>query len=479
MRDIYSNATKTIAWLGEDEGHGLLAMDFLNRYINTLSASVAESQEHDQEHDASTLMESRRNKAKKAIRDHFYTAEAIPGWNAVVQLFRRPYWQRMWIIQELVCAKDIDLRCETATMSFTTLTAFIYAQDSLQGDFMWSVMSDANTLSAFRHIFAQTVKANSGVMRIESIRQEYMSKGSVDLARLVLLSAESSASDLRDEVFAILGLAGEAERRAIPIDYRLPFSTVYTAVTKYLLTERVQMDPSYWLASPSQNCDLEDGLPSWVIDFRAGKRVLPLSPSVYWSGQPGDKRFYTEPQYCAAGPQTRDKMEFAFSSNGRVASVKGVIVDTITYIDYEPWDTRHALVPPIARWKAAIGVGDHEPYITGGSKIDALWRTIFLDGTPHILKPGEFAVPRLGSWADAGIEMPLDAPAQEQRLIDMVGGQGDMMKEFRLFVSSQGYIGLVPRISRQGDKIGILIGAEMPHVLREVEGGYFQLIGEW
>jgi hypothetical protein len=46
------------------------------------------------------------------------------------------------------------------------------------------------------------------------------------------------------------------------------------------------------------------------------------------------------------------------------------------------------------------------------------------------------------------------------------------------FISSEGYVGLVPAHSRPGDIVCIIFGADVPFILRNVGEGEYQLIGE-
>jgi hypothetical protein len=46
------------------------------------------------------------------------------------------------------------------------------------------------------------------------------------------------------------------------------------------------------------------------------------------------------------------------------------------------------------------------------------------------------------------------------------------------FLSAEGYVGLVPAVAEIGDIIIIIFGATVPFVVRELDGGKVQLIGE-
>lgn len=49
----------------------------------------------------------------------------------------------------------------------------------------------------------------------------------------------------------------------------------------------------------------------------------------------------------------------------------------------------------------------------------------------------------------------------------------------RFMLSSQSLVGLVSKMACVGDQIFVLIGGEVPYILRPLDGGYYQLIGEW
>lgn len=39
------------------------------------------------------------------------TGESKRAWNGINDIFHRPYWQRMWIVQEIVLARKVRFHC--------------------------------------------------------------------------------------------------------------------------------------------------------------------------------------------------------------------------------------------------------------------------------------------------------------------------------------------------------------------------------
>ncbi|KAE9369831.1 HET-domain-containing protein, partial [Stipitochalara longipes BDJ] len=87
MREIYSKAKRTIVWLGEPEADSDLAMTFLKKL---------ETHPAPEEFALNTL---------NSIQDDtlYDSLQSL--------LVKRPYWRRLWIIQELFCARDVVVHC--------------------------------------------------------------------------------------------------------------------------------------------------------------------------------------------------------------------------------------------------------------------------------------------------------------------------------------------------------------------------------
>lgn len=50
--------------------------------------------------------------------------------------------------------------------------------------------------------------------------------------------------------------------------------------------------------------------------------------------------------------------------------------------------------------------------------------------------------------------------------------------ERRYFVTGKGYLGLGPSAMKSGDIVVILFGLKVPYVLRPIQGGRYQIVGE-
>jgi hypothetical protein len=93
MRDIFSGASSVIVWLSPtaDESDKVLKL------IGTLRLYL-------------TL-----NPLEKQVLST--TSPGSGYWRAYFHLISRPYWRRLWIIQELVMARELTIYCGSMTLS--------------------------------------------------------------------------------------------------------------------------------------------------------------------------------------------------------------------------------------------------------------------------------------------------------------------------------------------------------------------------
>jgi len=177
MRDIYQGASAVIAWLGDETGDDADAFGLL--------------------HDSSVS-----------------TSRTQEAW---YRLFSKPYWRRVWIIQEFILGKK----------------AFIWCGD-LQAD----AADFKNTGEKLDWV--HTVRGTPG-WRLLILRDLWRTNSRYEptrfgLHKLSTSFAMSKSTDPRDFVYAFLGIAVSANGRSIPItpDYDKSVDEVLVDVIKNL-----------------------------------------------------------------------------------------------------------------------------------------------------------------------------------------------------------------------------------------------------
>ncbi|KAJ8114391.1 hypothetical protein ONZ43_g4912 [Nemania bipapillata] len=93
MRDIYTCAKTVEVWLGPADDDDFAAMELVRK----LGAIVSDPEE--------SLAKGFYNEYQQAFLDTFESAEPKEV-RALCQLFKRPWWTRVWVVQELTLANQ-------------------------------------------------------------------------------------------------------------------------------------------------------------------------------------------------------------------------------------------------------------------------------------------------------------------------------------------------------------------------------------
>jgi hypothetical protein len=127
MEQIYSSAHRVFAWLGDEEDEcASKAVDAYNIILHAIRQLPGYGfiqgrvQDDGQFCSKEEVLAEVGDEILGAITDltwltEHYTTQSVPGESHIlsdaVELFRLPYWTRLWILQELVLARDAVLLC--------------------------------------------------------------------------------------------------------------------------------------------------------------------------------------------------------------------------------------------------------------------------------------------------------------------------------------------------------------------------------
>lgn len=202
MTSIYSKAERVNIWLGERNEHTDTAFRVLARF-NELEKQAVQQPD--------TSLDD--------IESHADEYEAIFDEDdsfapAVAHLFSRPFWARLWVVQEVALAKTLRLQCGTARLE---PAAVGYR----------SLPDNAVFLATLLHSMDSCVDVQTedicvaAAFRLYNAGHRFMC---TDLW-LTLYWFHGSCSDPRDHVFALMGIVIPEQR--IPIDYSMPTIEVF------------------------------------------------------------------------------------------------------------------------------------------------------------------------------------------------------------------------------------------------------------
>jgi hypothetical protein len=190
MRAIYSSAKIVLVWLGTADGGSDLAMDFMHQF-----ASYDDEEAHD-----------RQARLSAFLSDSSFD-QVISGVDA---LFRRSYWGRIWIIQEVVLARDLSIMCGPKTLEWDVLQNFLTESE----DYFYGLQLPES--DAYRVVRAKAFFED------EPTR---LSQG-IPISELIEDFGHHECSNVRDKVYGLLGLSSDK----IAIDYNKSVSEIITDV---------------------------------------------------------------------------------------------------------------------------------------------------------------------------------------------------------------------------------------------------------
>ncbi|KAL3293234.1 Heterokaryon incompatibility protein [Colletotrichum asianum] len=451
------------------------------------------------------------------------SAYKIPDRAAVIiNLLRRPWFQRTWVFQEAVLAKRAQVICGQQSVPWTILEGLVQSMTIEQtfgrdipayrsmdrivsGVFLMTAVRSARHLewTTFCRIFGCIV--SQGL-----VDQELFSRLSLELLDLILDTRSLLCTKSEDKIFSLLGVTSQdIGSKYLAQDSSLSPGDVFRI---FVLWEIFHNSSLRALGCSSDKPGSQYSSPSWVPNFER------LDPQTGLTGKKNRVKFN-----ASAGLP----MEVWASDEETVLHVKGRIVDTLHTIgkrstsapdtfgtvgkgtdEYQLESLSHlginkhmieeardiylAATHRLARCRdpaivASIEKRDLEPRRADGK---LSWmpflRSLVCDRTGKGRVPETQLILRdVGSFVRQTLEISVVPEyflqlQEDDRMNGMMGLRAMLaFTESRRFAATDiGLIGYVPMRAKRGDLVCILYGSEVPFVVRKEAGGKYAIVGE-
>ncbi|KAI0546216.1 heterokaryon incompatibility protein-domain-containing protein [Xylaria curta] len=289
MTEIYAKATQVAIWLSPSENDSELAKDFLQDIIMT---------ENYPEDTTALLLSPTRLQAVKAV----------------VRLFQRDYWRRLWVVQEVFNAKSIKVYCGDSIglpWGVYRRAARIFQNHKKELDSYFSASPIHGVHLAYFRVLAY--EGPNSPLGFESLN----SLGKESLLNVVRACRRKLTRDPRDRILGVLGVLPEVVRQEFPVNYNLSVKELYTNVVDFVLyaTERLDQTSA-------------SSLPSWVPDWSHNPDITALSYAYDFAAADN-----TNAEWAFLG-ERRNELEISAVFIGTVWK-HGVAVGTLcTLVDY-------------------------------------------------------------------------------------------------------------------------------------------------
>jgi hypothetical protein len=489
MGEIYKKAARVIVWPGDD-CYSCLASAMLYDIFGTSYAYQGSGLD---------------------TYYWYFNERYSASWLALVKLFRKDYFTRVWVAQEVSVASSVEIYHGGVYIPWEIFMDVLIGCQNAQGRVLLSYTSTPG-----KRVWRLSGGiGNSSVMT--RIRENIDKAISMDLGQLLMYCIHFKSTDPRDKVYALLGLTTQKVRDCIRPKYEssATVEAVYTLAAHYALSQpnsSLVMLGHAGLGSPRRF----QSLPSWAPDWTTERKTYSLNASF-------DKGL--EYQTYQGFPPA----EIRFDSDDipRILSVGGIVVDSISIsskeFDVDADAEQEVDILDIGRkkylwhqkaWEIAQNARDPYPK-DGQSRDEAFWRTLTGDrdnskrplplefGRYHsvwaesmeIFSSDDYRAEarraREGKALASGLTwgpspVPSD-PVLHAGMRDYDAAALDASYGRAFCVTERGNMGLAPPRARQGDLVCVLFGAATPFLLRRyvdtkgkygAEGLLYQLVGE-
>ncbi|KAI0599877.1 heterokaryon incompatibility protein-domain-containing protein [Biscogniauxia sp. FL1348] len=237
MRDVYEIATQVNVWLGEPTAGAEIG---LNRLISS-NPSTRAVRNRARHIEIETNFLGVKPDHVSELRSSFSPSADLVRTDLekdeIRELLCRPWWNRVWIIQEAVVARKLKVLCGSWEVEWETLETETKDQDLTERQQLLSTYLDSELLS-----FSDNTFDEINEMRRKWSRKEAAKSDSSTLYSLLYSLRRLACTDPRDRVFAFLGLIPPTLRDVFSPNYSLPVGEIYSRFCKSVIAKTGTLD---------------------------------------------------------------------------------------------------------------------------------------------------------------------------------------------------------------------------------------------
>ena len=436
MADIYSLASQVVVWIGPENDITVQAIGLLR--------SIASKIEVD-------WVTSKMTPVLEEDIEWADLAKAMPCTQqdvfAIYVLIMRPWFERLWVQQEIRANHNATIMCGLGTLPWFEFRKAMFC------------------FRAKCRYIGDEIRFPGFQDRIDII-SFIISEGSyLGLGELIDRSKQCECSDPKDRVYAVLNMLDKHERGAgIKPDYTKTVGQVYKDAVLSILKHAnkvnileycgMQVQPSGGF-NPLQ-------LPSWVPDWSVPNSIVPIYTG-YASGNSDAEISFEE-----------DMLRVTGTLVAKINQVLNLTVDNTAELISAIQDFAQKHLPDLVA----------TPYITGGSQLDAYCRALCANHFLGQYVPPQALMPDFQQSRALLLSILNSQQTMQEIFSTILGGHRHFFDhvwqyctERSIFTTEQGYIGLAPRAANPGDCISVLLGSDLPLVLRSKENNQYQVLG--
>lgn len=370
---------------------------------------------------------------------------------AVSKLLQRGWWQRVWVVQELVVASEVLVQCDFALLPWNNFVQLVdscvkmpWFRDS--GTFV----DEYRALKHYRETKLQDTNPDYGLLSF------------------VYAFRHKKASDPRDKIYAFLGLVLRRNQNAfaIPPDYKLSHTSLCHSFAINCIRETQSLNILVYAQGLDPDVPSVRGRRSWCPYWYSGTGTR--LPMPLWDGD-------------LDTPDMRPRWRQIFSASGRKSAAiweprendalgaKGLFLETIIAVgtalnnsvlqSFDSDSSNSITIGPRTSFSR------NQWYNIDRQSIFSKWQAMVISASG---RPEEEVVKIFHQTLTAGLHDHIPDDIDQTNEYSSVRDEVCMHRT--VFITESGGFGLGPWNTRRGDRLAILLGCDVPVVLRSING---------
>jgi hypothetical protein len=290
----------------------------------------------------------------------------IKSASVLLDILSSQYWDRAWIIQEIVTSRRPVLYYGPHIIDFDQ---FVQAQKYFAVHYEGCCAQWGK--DAYRKEHTYWTEIQDGLAKFETLerlRKSHLSRGvdvnsdqSLSLSNLIRTGVgRRKASDPRDLVYAILGLVESKDK--IDPDYTLPVRPVFARAAFHIIRE----DESLRILTFNDlGRDGKLGLPSWVPDWTSSGIFCPV---------PYEYHLFAASKTRPCHASLNDDLQL------KIRTIQVDSVSETSSMRTASWAHPRELVAQIKEWRQMAGLRDQPTdHDASEDREETFWRAVFAD----------------------------------------------------------------------------------------------------
>ncbi|RBR23688.1 uncharacterized protein FIESC28_03484 [Fusarium coffeatum] len=486
MRRIYSTSLATLIWLGPERAWFASASKLLDQIYHVFLSDYPTAR-------------IEGDIPARVYSDSLHSLTGLPPWDAecwnhLKHMMDLDWFSRIWVVQEVVLSpQDPIVICGQ----------HLYPWRKLQWASSWLRRTGYMRLPQI----PETLLNVSNMGNLRYCRSKWPLE-----ALMSFTMTKFHATDQRDKIFGLLGIAAECADpaktlEALRPDYSTDLAQTYLKIAQFLLKNGSSLavltrahGATGCLMRKQRVHNFED-LPSWApdwSDFRVFNKSIRTSLArAHYSDPDAPPRLGFAKSYAASAGLRRKLYESDDIATLRVGAVK---LATVTHLhcfdENEPSkdEFQHVIDAKLrAAWNLGLStlkITDLTSWattfikVTTAERYDLMKRSLeqtIKDGTAYLVKKLEDQ--------ESGLRFPVNIIERRRAMDELrtlsVGGDSEEYITLAytycfsrsLVVTSTGNVGLSPSDTKIGDYAVVILGSDVPYVLRD-NGSFWYFVGE-